>query len=370
MAESSPNFRTWSSSSEAANSLCYKLGNSFDMDSAGSMDADELAWQQLSERVTALNYPTRIQMQRPDMLGSVDSRYGQVFQFHSGYNHDVSTDLPLNGFPELSITDRIPNRPESLPEAVFPSLEPPVEAPRKIRTGRRRRSSESTPDGWVASKNLISERRRREKLQKGLITLRELVPMFNQKMDRVSILTDAINHLQDLKRQVETLESTDSHDEDRRTFDLKTVEVTKSSSTDVGTSYGDNEGENQKNSSTDGSFCSEFIDNSVVRCEYETSPASSRDWDLQLIQLDVVKLDHGVYKLDLICMEQSGILVQLSQAIEAFVIEIVYTSIVVITSAKVTCTFIVKMSSWNDMTLEEVRADIKKLLGKSGLQFS
>ena len=62
------------------------------------------------------------------------------------------------------------------------------------------------------------------------------------------------------------------------------------------------------------------------------------------IQLDVTKLDHGVYKLDLICMQQSGVLVQLSQAIEAFVIEIVHTNIVVITSTKVSCTFIVKVN--------------------------
>ncbi|KAG0595401.1 hypothetical protein M758_UG163300 [Ceratodon purpureus] len=48
---------------------------------------------------------------------------------------------------------------------------------------------------------------------------------------------------------------------------------------------------------------------------------------------------------------------------------LVHTNIVVITSTKVTCTFVVKMSSWNDMTLENVKADVKQLLGQSGLQF-
>lgn len=66
--------------------------------------------------------------------------------------------------------------------------------------------------------------------------------------------------------------------------------------------------------------------------------------DTVQIQLEVTKMDHGLYKLDLICMQQSGILVQLSQAIEAFVIEIVHTSIVVIKSTKVICTFIVKVN--------------------------
>ena len=61
-------------------------------------------------------------------------------------------------------------------------------------------------------------------------------------------------------------------------------------------------------------------------------------------QLDVTKLDHGVYKLDLICMQHPGALVKLSQAIEAFVIEVVHSTMVVINSTKVTCTFIVKVN--------------------------
>lgn len=65
--------------------------------------------------------------------------------------------------------------------------------------------------------------------------------------------------------------------------------------------------------------------------------------DVVQMQLDVNKLDHGIYKLNITCKKQSGLLVQLSQAIELFVLEIVHTNIVVITSTKVTCTFIVKV---------------------------
>lgn len=61
------------------------------------------------------------------------------------------------------------------------------------------------------------------------------------------------------------------------------------------------------------------------------------------MQLNVSKLDHGLYKVNVVCGQQSGVLVHLSQAIESFVIEVVHTSIAVITSAKVTCTFIVKV---------------------------
>lgn len=70
------------------------------------------------------------------------------------------------------------------------------------------------------------------------------------------------------------------------------------------------------------------------------------------IQLDVTKLDHGLYKLDLVCMHQSGVLVEISQAIESFVIEIVHTNIVVISSTKVTCSYVVKVSSSFSCMLE------------------
>jgi hypothetical protein len=103
-------------------------------------------------------------------------------------------------------------------------------------------------------------------------------------MDKVSILTDAINHIQDLNRTVKMLESTDSNDEDRGT------DLARSSSTDLGTSEAETEGENRKNSSTDGPYCSELFDNSVMRYDNETSP-SSRGWNLhqvrQLFQLNV-----------------------------------------------------------------------------------
>lgn len=374
MAQISPNFSPWSSSSEA--NLCDKFYDCTSIrDSALSMDLDQSAGLQL-EQVTAFHYPTRIQFQRQDLLGSADSRHdsGEVLRFQSAYN-ELSNDL-LSRDPEVSPLDssvitgsRIPNLTRSHTEEVFPALDHhQVEVPaRKIKTGRRRRMSDGTPDGWVASKNLISERKRREKLQKGLITLRELVPMFTMKMDRVSILIDAINYLQELKRTVEMLETEDIKDEDLGT-DRKDVEEAKNSCYDMETSDAENEGDQRKNSSVDGSFCSEVSD-AVGRYDRETSPLS-RDWTSNQIQLDVIKLDHGMYKLDLICTHQSGILVQISQAIESFVIEIVHTNIIVISSTKVTCTYVVKMSSWNEMTLEDVKADTIKLLGSSGLEFS
>lgn len=100
------------------------------------------------------------------------------------------------------------------------------------------------------------------------------------QMDKVSILIDAISYLEELKRKVEMLETADINGEDLCT-DLKAVEVAKSSWNDLETSDAENEGDYRKNSSADGSFCSDLSDE-IVRCDYETSP-SSRDWNLHQV---------------------------------------------------------------------------------------
>nr|PNR37423.1 hypothetical protein PHYPA_020532 [Physcomitrium patens] len=125
------------------------------------------------------------------------------------------------------------------------------------------------------------------------------------------------------------------------------------------------EGDNKNNSSSDES-CSVRFDE--VRHDHQTG-SLDRDWNSYQIQLDVSRLEHGMYKLDLLCTQQPGAFVQLTQAFEAFVIQIVHTNMIAITS-KVICSFIVKMSSWNDMEMKEVKVDTKRLLRQFGLQFS
>ncbi|KAM3321950.1 transcription factor bHLH35-like [Capsicum chacoense] len=58
----------------------------------------------------------------------------------------------------------------------------------------------SSPDGAQSSKNIVSERNRRRKLNERLFALRAVVPNIS-KMDKASIIKDAIEYIQDLHEQ-------------------------------------------------------------------------------------------------------------------------------------------------------------------------
>lgn len=104
-------------------------------------------------------------------------------------------------------------------------------------------------------------------------------------MDKVSILSDAIDHVQDLKKTVEMLEGLNNAIGDGY-IDHKFIDHGKSSGNDLTICETENEGtEDQNNSSTNGS-CSERLDNLDLLCDHQMPNSSSRDWNLQQVSLN------------------------------------------------------------------------------------
>ena len=99
------------------------------------------------------------------------------------------------------------------------------------------------------------------------------------QMDKLSILSDAIDHVHDLRKRVEILENLNNDFGDGY-IDHKFIDHGKSSGNDLDVGDTENEDtEDQNNSSTNRSS-SERLDE-VVRGDHQISNSSSSDWKLQ-----------------------------------------------------------------------------------------
>ncbi|CAD5196922.1 unnamed protein product [Musa acuminata subsp. malaccensis] len=73
------------------------------------------------------------------------------------------------------------------------------------------------PEGGARASHVLSERKRREKLNEKFLVLRSLIPSVS-KVDKASVLDDTIEYLKDLERRVQELESCRGSVERRKHF--------------------------------------------------------------------------------------------------------------------------------------------------------
>ncbi|KAH7443865.1 hypothetical protein KP509_02G053900 [Ceratopteris richardii] len=146
-----------------------------------------------------------------------------------------------------------------------------------------------------ASKNISSERRRRLKLNEKLYCLRALVPSIS-KMDKASILADAVQYVRELKQKVDNMEEEIASLEE---YKMKIVRTPQ-----------------RHHAAMDGS-----------RKRYAQFSTKSRNLAHHIVhELDVEKMNDALFYIQIHCMKSSGVLLQLARAIEALDVKIVNAS--------------------------------------------
>ncbi|XP_073264029.1 transcription factor GLABRA 3 isoform X3 [Populus alba] len=151
----------------------------------------------------------------------------------------------------------------------------------------------------IGASQVLSERRRREKLNKRFMILKSIVPSIS-KVDKVSILDDTIQYLQELERKVEELEC-------RREL-LEAITKRKPQDTVERTSdnCGSNKIGNGKNSSTNKRKAPD-----IDEMEPDTNHNKSKDGSADHI---TVSMNKGDVVIEIKCLWREGILLEILDA--------------------------------------------------------
>lgn len=195
--------------------------------------------------------------------------------------------------------------------------------------GRQRRGNSKLSKRPI-SKNLILEKRRRQKLNERLYSLRALVPTIS-KMDKASIVGDAVNYVRDLQKQVEEVE-----------MDIAILEASKDA------------------------VANGLIEHAhhIMSCYGEKVVLQEH----QILELDVTPMEEQTYHIRIHCKRSPGVLVQLTQALEALEFEIVnanFTSV----NDHILNTLVIEVNNGHLIKSEDVRRMTLEVIPKFGIFF-
>eukprot|EP00249_Psilotum_nudum_P015375 c25292_g2_i2 orf=232-1449(+) len=179
------------------------------------------------------------------------------------------------------------------------------------------------------SKNLVSERKRRKKLNERLYSLRAIVPKIS-KMDKASIVGDAINYVRDLQKQVEDMQ-----------MDIKSLQANKDRAKGISKEP-------------------------ILTASGQNVSGSQETPVHNILELEVSQMTEQTYHLRIHCKNRPGILVQLAQSFEALDFDIVNANLTSI-SDHILNTIVVKVKGAEGLKSEQLRKMTLDVIPKFGL---
>ncbi|XP_073012222.1 transcription factor ABORTED MICROSPORES-like [Typha latifolia] len=170
------------------------------------------------------------------------------------------------------------------------------------------------------SKNLVAERKRRKKLNDRLYSLRSLVPKIT-KMDRASILGDAIDYIIELEKQVkdlqDELEETNPEDDGAKgsnnNSNCQLIEVSIPNGL---------ENEDSPNSARNNNNNTMVMTNNAKQQNYH-EPSSNEDKGHEMEpQVEVRQVEGNEFFLKVLCEQKQGGFVRLMEAMSSLGLEV------------------------------------------------